>query len=76
VREKRGPVVMVELLEKATLRLVRWEIREAHSVEPAAPRLAVEERQALVTLRRAVLARSEQRSGRLGRAFFAPDRQL
>jgi hypothetical protein len=75
VREKRAPVVMVELLEKATLRLVRWEIREAHSVEPAAPRLAVEERQALVTLRQALLARPEQQSGRLVRAFFAPGRQ-
>jgi hypothetical protein len=36
VREKRAPVVIVELLEKATRRLVRWEIRQAHSTEPAA----------------------------------------
>jgi hypothetical protein len=27
-------LVIVELLEEATRRLVRWEIRQAHSVEP------------------------------------------
>jgi hypothetical protein len=50
---------MVELLEKATLRLVRWEIRQVHSVEPAVPRLAVEKQLARATLQRALLARPE-----------------
>jgi hypothetical protein len=59
VREKRTPVVIVELLEKATLRLVRWEIHQAHSVEPIAPRLAVEKQQAPATPRRALLARPD-----------------
>ena len=44
VREKRAPVVMVELLEEATRRLVWEEVRRARSVEPAAPRLAVGKR--------------------------------
>ena len=70
------PVVIVELLEKATQRLVRREIRQAHSVEPAALRLAVEKRPALGTLQPAVLARPEQQWDRLARAFFAPGRQL
>jgi len=56
VREKRAPVVIVELLEEATRRLVRREIREAHWVEPAALRLAAEKRQAPATLRRALFA--------------------
>jgi len=55
VREKRAPVVIVELLGKAR-RLVRREIREAHWVEPAALRLAAEKRQAPATLRRALFA--------------------
>jgi hypothetical protein len=53
VWEKRAPAVIVELLEEKTRGLVRWEIRQAHSVEPAAPRLAVEKQQAPATLRRA-----------------------
>ena len=55
VREKRVPAVIVELLEKATRRLVRWEIRQTHSVEPAAPRLVVEKRPAQATLQWALL---------------------
>ena len=66
MREKRAPVVIVELLEKA-LRLVRSEIRQAHSVGLAALRLAVEKRPALGTLQPAVLARPEQQSDRLAR---------
>jgi hypothetical protein len=30
-------VVIVELSEEATRRVVRWEIRQAHSAEPAEP---------------------------------------
>ena len=75
MREKLARVVIVELLEKAR-RLVRREIRQAHLVEPAALRLAVEKRPALGTLQPAVLARPEQQWDRLARAFFAPGRQL
>ena len=59
VREKQVPVVMVEVLKKATLRPVRWEIPQAHLVGPAAPYLAAEKRPARATLRRALLARPE-----------------
>lgn len=55
VREKRLPVVIVELLEEATQRLVR----QARWAELAAPCLAVEKRPARATLRRALLARPE-----------------
>ena len=55
VREKRPQLVTVELQEvEATQRLVRREIRQAHSAEPAAPHLAAEEQS-----RRALLARAE-----------------
>jgi len=56
VREKRVPVVIVELLGKATRRLVRREIRQAHWIEPAAPCLAVEKRPGRATFRRAPFA--------------------
>ena len=56
VQEKRVPVVIVELPEQATRRLVRREIRQAHWIEQAAPCLAVEKRQAPATLRRALSA--------------------
>ncbi len=57
VQEKRVPVVIVELLEEETRRLVRREIRQAHSAEPAAQCLAVEKQPARATLRRALFAR-------------------
>jgi hypothetical protein len=56
---------MVELLEKATRRLVQQENRQAHSTEPAAPCPAAEEQtlaQAIlrqVTLPQALLALAE-----------------
>ena len=56
MREKQVPVVIVELLAKATRRLVQREIREARWVEPAEPYLAAEERPAGATLRRALFA--------------------
>ena len=52
-------VVIVELLEEATQRHVRREIRQAHSAEPAVPFLAAEKRPAPATLRRALVALSE-----------------
>ena len=54
--QKRVPVVIVELREEATRRLVQREIRQAHWAELAAPYLAAEERPARATLRRALLA--------------------
>jgi len=54
--EKQVRVVIVELLAKATRRLVQREIREAHWVEPAEPYLAAEERPARVTFRPALTA--------------------
>ena len=59
MREKRALVVIVELLEEATQRLVRREIRQAHSAEPAVPFLAAEKRPAPATLRRALVALPE-----------------
>ena len=59
VREKQVAVVIVELLAKATRRLVRREIRPAPWTEPAAPCLAAEEQPARATLRRALFARPE-----------------
>jgi hypothetical protein len=56
VREKRVSVVIVELLEEATQRFVRREIRQAHSAEPAVPFLPAEKRPAGATLRRALVA--------------------
>jgi hypothetical protein len=56
VRERLVPVMIVELLEEATRRLVRREIRQAHSAEPAAQCLAAEKRPARATLRRALFA--------------------
>jgi hypothetical protein len=64
VREKRAPVMIVELLEKATRRLVRWEIRQVRSAEPVARRQKAADwrppllggRQARATLRRALPA--------------------
>ena len=50
------PLVIVALLGAATRRLVRREIRKAHSVEPAGPHLAAEELQARATLRPALFA--------------------
>ena len=60
VQEKRVPVMIVGLREGATRRLVRREIRQAHSVEPAAPRLVVEKRPAQrATPQRTLFARRE-----------------
>jgi len=56
VRGKRVLLVIVELLEEATHGLVRREIRQAHSAEPAVPFLAAEKRTARATLRRALFA--------------------
>ena len=56
VREKQAPAVIVELLAKATRRLVQREIRQAHWAEPAASCLAVEKRPVRATLRRALFA--------------------
>jgi len=57
VREKRVPVVViVELLEEATRRLVGRRIRPAHWAEPAAPSPAAEEQPARATFRRALFA--------------------
>jgi len=58
VREKRGQVVIVELLEEARC-LGRREIRQAHWIEQAAPCLAVEKRQAPAKPRRALFALAE-----------------
>ena len=56
MQEKRPQVVIVELQEvEATRRLACREIRQERSVEPASPRLAVDERLALATLRWAAL---------------------
>ena len=52
----RVPVVIVELQEEATRRLVQREIRQPHWAEPAVPCLAVEKRPARVMLRRALFA--------------------
>jgi hypothetical protein len=49
-------MVIVELLEKATGRFDRRETRRAHSAEPAAPCLAVEEQLARATPPRALFA--------------------
>jgi len=54
VQEKLPQVVIVELLGKATRRLVQREVRRPHRVEPAAPHLAGEEQS-----RQALLARAE-----------------
>jgi hypothetical protein len=59
VREKRVPVVIVELLEEATQGLVRREIRQAHLAEPAVLFLAAEKQPARATLRRALVALPE-----------------
>ena len=73
VQEKQVPAVIVELLAKAT--------RPKRADQPS-PRLRrASWRSPLLvaqraTLRRALLARAEQQSGRLARAFFAPGRQL
>jgi hypothetical protein len=71
VREKRVPVVIVELQEEATRRFVQREIRQAHCAEQAAPCVAVGKR-----LAQALFALAALRSGRLALAFFAPGRQL
>ena len=68
------PPVIVEVQERATRRLVRAEIRQAHSVEPC---LGAEKQPARATLLlaplpRARLARREWQSDRLALAFFAP----
>jgi hypothetical protein len=78
VREKRAPVVIVELREEATPRLVRRETQQAQSVGPwlaaeEQPELATRRR---VTFRRAVLALPALQSDRLAPAFFARGRQL
>ena len=65
-REKRAPVVMVGLLEKATRRLQMAGWR---------PPLLVTH-QARATFRRALLAQPEQQWDRLARAFFAQGQQL
>ena len=48
--------MFVELLAKATRRLVQLEIRWTHWAEAAAPYLAAEERPSRATLRRALFA--------------------
>jgi hypothetical protein len=70
-REKRAPVVMVELLEKATRRLqmaslrppllaAQWAtFRQARSVDSIARRPAVEKQQVRPTLRWALFALRE-----------------
>jgi len=70
------PLVIVALLGAATSHLVRREIRQAHSVEPAGPHLAAEALQARATLQPAALPRErfaepELLSDRLAQAFFA-----
>jgi hypothetical protein len=49
-------MVIVELLARVARRLVQREIRQAHSVEPAAPLLAAEKQLARATLRQALFA--------------------
>ena len=56
VREKPVQVVIVDLPGEAMRRLVRREIRQAHSAEPAAPCLAAEKQVAQATLRQALFA--------------------
>ena len=56
VREKRVPRAIVDLLGKATQRVVRQEILQAHSAEPAVRCLAAEKPPAQVMLRRALFA--------------------
>jgi hypothetical protein len=56
VREKQVLAVIVDLLAKATRRLVQLEIRWTHWAEAAAPYLAAEERPSRATLRRALFA--------------------
>ena len=58
MREKRAPVVIVELPEEPTRRLVRREIRREHSAEPA-PTLVADEQPVQATLRRAGLPRAQ-----------------
>ena len=74
VRGKRPQVVIVELQEEATRRLVRRENRREHSAERAATCLVADERPVPATLRWAALSRARQ-SDRLAQAFFAPGRQ-
>jgi hypothetical protein len=50
------PVVIVELLAKATRRFVQREIRQVHSAEPVAPYLAAEKQLGRATLRQALFA--------------------
>ena len=58
MREKRVPLVIVELQEaQATRRLVRREIRQERSAELAEMCLAAGEQRAQATLRRVRLAR-------------------
>ena len=81
VREKQVSMVIVELRVEATWRLVRREIRQGHSAEPAVLRhLAADEQPARAILRQAVLPRERfappaWQSVRRARAFFAPTRQ-
>ena len=80
VREKQVPMVIVELREEATWRLVRREIRQGHSAEPAVLHLAADEQPARTILRQAVLPREqfappEWQSVPRAMAFFAPTRQ-
>jgi hypothetical protein len=56
VREKLASMAIVELLAKAMRRLVREQIQQAHSVEPAALHLAAEKQLARATLQRALFA--------------------
>ena len=80
MREKQVPIVIVELRVEAMRRLVRREIRQGHSAEPAVLHLAVDEQPARAILRQAVLPRERfappaWQSVRQARAFFAPTRQ-
>ena len=80
VREKQGPMVIVELRVKAMRRLVRREIRQGRSVESAVLHLVADEQPARAILRQAVLpperfAPPEWQLVQQARAFFAPSRQ-
>jgi hypothetical protein len=83
VREKPVQMVIVELREKLTRRLVRGQVQQAHSVEMDAgcqkadwrpPLLGLQQPQA--TPRVALFALAALRSGRLARASFAPGQRL
>ena len=74
-------MMIVELQVEATPRLVRREIQQVNSAEPAVLYRAADELLAQATLQPVALPRErfaqpELQSDRLARAFFAPSRQL